>query len=163
MPDLDDLERRVALLEDERAILRRLFAYGHAIDYGDEEAWTNCFAENGVFDIRTRLEGTPNMKVSGRAELRAFVGRHTRAPERWHKHMLVEPAIDVEGDTARSDSYFAVLMEHEEMPILRVFGRYRDRLVRGTDGEWRFLERIAEIESMRRGLPPFIDGRPGNE
>ena len=82
MPDLEDLERRVALLEDERAILRRLFAYGHAIDYGDEEAWASCFAENGVFDIRTRLEGTPNMKVSGRAELRAFVGRHTRAPER---------------------------------------------------------------------------------
>ena len=163
MPDLDDLERRVALLEDERAILRRLFAYGHAIDYGDEEAWTNCFAENGVFDIRTRLEGTPNMKVSGRQELRAFVKRHTRAPERWHKHMLVEPVIVLDGDTARSDAYFAVLMEHDEMPILRVFGRYRDRLVRDADGEWRFRERIAEIESMRRGLPPFIDGRPRKE
>jgi hypothetical protein len=155
-----DLERRVALLEDERAILRRLYAYGHAIDYGDEEAWTNCFAATGVFDIRTRLEGTPNTKVSGREELRSFVSRHTRAPERWHKHMLVEPQIILDGDTARSDAYFAVLMEHEEQPVLRVFGRYRDRLVRESDGEWRFLERIAEIESMRRGLPPFIDGRP---
>ena len=156
-----DLERRVALLEDERAILRRLYAYGHAIDYGDEEAWVGCFAEEGVFDIRTRLEGTPNMVVSGRDELRSFVSRHTRAPERWHKHMLVEPQIEVDGDTARSDAYFAVLMEHDEQPILRVFGRYRDRIVREADGEWRFLERIAEIESMRRGLPPFIDGRPG--
>ena len=156
----EDLERRVALLEDERAILRRLYAYGNAIDYGDEDAWASCFAENGVFDIRTRLEGTPNMKVSGRAELLEFVSRHTRAPERWHKHMLVEPQITVDGDTAGSDAYFAVLMEHEEMPILRVFGRYRDRLVREADGEWRFLERIADIESMRRGLPPFIDGRP---
>jgi hypothetical protein len=155
-----DLERRVALLEDERAILRRLYAYGHAIDYGDEAAWVGCFAEAGVFDIRTRLEGTPNMVVSGRDELRSFVSRHTRAPERWHKHMLVEPRIAVDGDTAGSDAYFAVLMEHDEQPILRVFGRYRDRLVREADGEWRFLERIAEIESMRRGLPPFIDGRP---
>jgi hypothetical protein len=163
VPDVGDLERRVALLEDERAILRRLYAYGHAIDYGDEEAWASCFAEDGVFDIRTRLEGTPNMKVSGRAELRAFVARHTRAPERWHKHLLVEPAVALEGDAARAEAYFAVLMEHEELPILRVFGRYRDRLVRGDDGEWRFLERIAEIESMHRGLPPFIDGRPGTE
>jgi ketosteroid isomerase-like protein len=157
---VQELERRVAQLEDERAVLRRLYAYGHAIDYGDEAAWVDCFAEDGVFDIRTRLPGTPHMKVSGRAELRAFVAGHTRAPELWHKHMLVEPVIDVDGDEARSDAYFAVLMEHEEMPLLRVFGRYRDRLVRDADGEWRFLERIAEIESMRRGLPPFIGGRP---
>ena len=163
MPDLEDLERRLALLEDERAILRRLYAYGHAIDYGDEEAWAACFAEDGVFDIRTRLEGTPNMRVTGRPALRSFVSRHTRAPELWHKHTIVEPLIELDGDTARSDCYFAVLMEHEDMPILRVFGRYRDRLIRDVDGEWRFLERIAEIESMRRGLPPFIDGRPGRE
>ena len=159
--DVEQLQARVQLLEDERAILATLNAYGHAIDYGDEEAWVGCFAEEGVFDIRTRLEGTPNMIVSGRDELRSFVSRHTRAPERWHKHMLVEPQIEVDGDTARSDAYFAVLMEHDERPILRVFGRYRDRIVREADGEWRFLERIAEIESMRRGLPPFIDGRPG--
>jgi hypothetical protein len=44
--------------------------------------------------------------------------------------------------------------------MLRVFGRYRDRLIRDADGEWRFRERVAEIESMNRGLPPFIDGRP---
>jgi hypothetical protein len=75
--------------------------------------------------------------------------------------MLVEPVIAIEGDTAHSDSYFAVVMEHEQAPLLRVFGRYRDRLVREADGEWRFAERIAEIESMRAGLPPFIDGRPG--
>ena len=160
MPDLAELERRLALLEDERNVLQRLYAYGHAIDYGDEAAWANCFAEDGVFDIRSRLPNRPHQVISGREAIRAFVSRHTRAPELWHKHMLVEPSIAIDGDTARSDAYFAVLMEHEEQPILRVFGRYRDRLVRDTDGEWRFLERIAEIESMRAGLPPFIDGRP---
>jgi hypothetical protein len=159
--DLEHLERRVARLEDEHAVLRRLFAYGHALDYGDEEAWSNCFAEDGVFDIRGRLPGRPREVVSGRSALRAFASRHTRAPELWHKHMLVEPVIAIEGDTAHSDSYFAVVMEHEQAPLLRVFGRYRDRLVREADGEWRFAERIAEIESMRAGLPPFIDGRPG--
>ena len=160
VPDAADLERRLALLEDERAILRRLYAYGHAIDYGDEEAWVNCFAEDGVFDIRTRLEGTPKMVVSGRAELRRFVSRHTRAPELWHKHMLVEPQITVNGDEARSECYLMVLVENEGLPTMRVFGRYRDRLIRDADGEWRFRERVAEIESMHRGLPPFIDGRP---
>jgi hypothetical protein len=160
VPDAADLERRLALLEDERAILRRLYAYAHAIDYGDEEGWVNCFAEDGVFDIRTRIEGTPKMVVSGRTELRSFVSRHTRAPELWHKHMLVEPLITVNGDEARSECYLMVLVENEGLPTMRVFGRYRDRLIRDTDGEWRFRERVAEIESFNLSLPPFIDGRP---
>jgi ketosteroid isomerase-like protein len=133
-----DVEARLELLEAERAITRTLHRYAHSIDYGDEEAWVDCFTEDGV-----------------------FIARHTRAPELWHKHLLVEPAIDVEGDTASCVSYLAVVMEHDDMPVLRVFGRYRDRLERGDDGRWRFRERIAEIESMRADLPPFVDGRPG--
>jgi hypothetical protein len=57
-------------------------------------------------------------------------------------------------------SYLSVVMEHDDEPIVRVFGRYLDRLVRCPDGRWRFRERIAEVESMRKGLPPFVDGRP---
>jgi ketosteroid isomerase-like protein len=156
----DDLEARVALLESERAVLKTLHRYGHAIDYGDEEAWVDCFTEDGVFDVRARLSHQPNRVVRGRDELRAFIERHTRAPELWHKHLLVEPLIEVDGDAATVVSYLAVVMEHDDEPLLRVFGRYRDRLVRCPDGRWRFRERIAEVESMRRGLPPFVDGRP---
>ena len=160
MADPAELERRLAVLEDERAILCRLSAYGHAIDYGDEEGWVDCFTEDGVFDVRARLSHQPNRVISGRDELRAFITRHTRAPELWHKHLLVEPLIAIDGDAAGSSAYFAVLMEDDEAPLLRVFGRYRDRLIREPDGEWRLRERIAEIESMRSGLPPFIGGRP---
>ena len=70
--------------------------------------------------------------------------------------------IDVDGDKATCVSYLVVVMEHEDVPVLRVFGRYRDRLVRGDDGRWRFRERIAEIESMHAGLPPFVGGRPAS-
>jgi hypothetical protein len=38
---------------------------------------------------------------------------------------------------------------------------YLDQLERGADGRWRFRERVAEIESMRADLPPFVEGRPG--
>ena len=160
MVELADLTARLALLEDERAILRTLHAYGHAIDYGDEAAWVDCFAEDGVFDVRARLPHQPNRLIQGRDELRAFISGHTRAPELWHKHLLIEPIIEVDGDSATCVSYLAVVMEQEDEPVLRVFGRYRDRLVRCPDGRWRFLERVAEVESMRRGLPPFVDGRP---
>ncbi len=155
-----DLEARVARLEDERAIVQTLHRYAHSIDYGDEEGWVDCFTEDGVFDVRSRLPHQLKRLISGRAELRQFISGHTRAPELWHKHLLVEPLITLDGDSATCASYLAVVMEHGEEPVLRVFGRYRDRLVRGEDGRWRFRERIAEIESMRRGLPPFVDGRP---
>ena len=160
MPE-PDLAARVALLEDERAIVRTLHAYAHAIDYGDEEAWVSCFSEDGVFDIRGRAPHQPTRLITGRDELRRFIARHTRAPELWHKHLLVEPLIQVDGRTATCSSYLAVVMEHEGRPVLRVFGRYRDRLVKEDDGVWRFAERIADIESMRAGLAPFVDGRPG--
>jgi ketosteroid isomerase-like protein len=151
------------LLEDERAITHTLVAYGHAIDYGDEEAWVRCFADDGIFDIRGRESGHPHGRIVGRQELRRFIVRHTRAPERWHKHLLIDPMITIDGTTAHCISYYAVLMEHDGAPIVRVFGRYRDRLTKEEDGAWRFAERVAQVESMRPGLPPFIDGRPNGE
>jgi ketosteroid isomerase-like protein len=156
---MDDLEARLARLEDERAIVRTLHAYGQSIDYGDEETWVDCFTEDGVFDVRGRQPHQPTRLISGREELRRFIAGHTRAPELWHKHLLVEPLISLDGDTATCVSYLVVLMQHENLPVVRVFGRYRDRLVKEADGRWRFRERIAEIESMRPDLPPFVDGR----
>ncbi|MBM3678104.1 MAG: nuclear transport factor 2 family protein [Actinobacteria bacterium] len=165
MAEIDDIRARLDLLEAEREVLRNLHRYAQCIDYGDEAGWVDCFTEDGVFDIRPRLEGShqPDRLISGREELRAFIARHTRAPELWHKHMIVEPLIDVDlaAGTATCSCYLFVLMENEDAPVLRVFGRYRDELAKGADGRWRFARRIAEVESMRKGLPPFVDGRPG--
>ena len=158
----EELEARLEVLEAEREIVRAMHRYAHSIDYGDEQAWLDCFTEDGVFDIRSRHAHQLKRRISGREELKTFIAGHTRAPEIWHKHLLVEPIVDLtSSSTATCHSYLAVVMDHEDLPTLRVFGRYRDTLERGEDGRWRFRERIAEIESMRAGLPPFVDGRPG--
>jgi hypothetical protein len=154
----EELARRLALLEDERAILRTMHAYPHAIDYGRESAWVDCFTEDGVFDVRDKT-GTTARVVAGRDELVAFAAGFSRPPDRWHKHLLIEPLIEVDGDTARASAYFAVLVEHEDAPVPWVFGRYRDTLVRGSDGGWRFRERISEVESVRPGMPPLAFSR----
>lgn len=159
--DLRELQARLTVLEEERSIQRRLYAYGHAIDYGDEDEWVDCFTEDGVFDVRGRLPGHTALVVSGREALREFAAGHTRPPERYHKHLVIQPVIALEGDRATCTSYFLVVMEHEGRPVLRVFGRYRDRLVKEEGGRWRFEERVAEIESMRPGLPPLAYGREG--
>ena len=158
------LSAKVVRLEAERAILAALYRYGHAIDYGEEATWVDCFTEDAVYDLhfraggeemgRARGYGVPHAKgtkVAGREALKAFVARHTRAPSTWHKHFLVEPMIAIAEDSATATvrSYFTRLDEVNGERIIHAFGRYLDEMVLCPDGVWRFRERIVEIESVR--------------
>ena len=72
----DALLARLQALEDEAAIIRRLHAYGHAIDGGDEAAWVDCFTADGIFEGFTR-RGERLYRLQGHTELAAFVNGHT--------------------------------------------------------------------------------------
>jgi hypothetical protein len=87
------------------------------------------------------------VRHEGREALAAFAASHSRPPERYHKHCIVEPRIEIDGDEATAETYFLRLDEEDDARVIRSFGRYHDRLVRCPDGRWRFRERIAEIES----------------
>jgi ketosteroid isomerase-like protein len=143
---VDALEARLRLLEDERAILRTLYAYGHAIDYGYEDEFADCWTEDAVLYWPWREP------LAGRAAILEAFRAHTHAPERFHKHLLVEPRVRVEGDRATVESMYARLDAYEDGPKLRSFGRYLDVLVRCPDGRWRFEERRAENEAKLPGV-----------
>jgi len=90
----------------------------------------------------------PQAGLRGRAVLSQYIAKHTKSPELWHKHCLVEPIIQLEGDNEASvESYFARLDEDRNGPYVLAFGRYRDKMVKAPDGKWRFKERVCEIES----------------
>jgi hypothetical protein len=149
--DVQELIKRLAALEVERAILRTLYRYGHSIDYGLEQEWVDCFTADGVFDVRRRVGGA-SARYEGRAALAAFIAQHTRAPGKYHKHMLVEPVITVNGNQATVQSYFTRMdATSDGRPFIRAFGRYLDRMVKGADGVWRFKERVAEVEATGEG------------
>src|SRR5713226_9292500 len=125
--DVQELVRRLEALEAERAILRTLYRYGHSIDYGLEQEWVDCFTSDGVFDVRR--VGSASARYEGRAALAAFIAQHTRAPSRYHKHLLMEPTMTVHEDHATVQSYFTRLdATHQGKPFIRAFGRYLDRL-----------------------------------
>jgi len=143
----DVLAARLSALEDERAVLKTLYAYGHSIDYGDEDQWIDCFTADGVFDVRRRLNPDARRRHEGRDALAVFVAQHTRAPHAWHKHLLMEPDVTVDGDRARCRSYFLRVDYLDGAPVIVAMGRYLDELVRGDDGVWRFTRRVAEVEN----------------
>jgi hypothetical protein len=141
-----ELLGRLQNLEDERAVLALLHSYGHAIDYGLEERWVDCFTDDATFEVQRRTE--PTTCWTGRERLRQFAARHTRAPAAYHKHIVVDAVIELDGDKASCDSYFLRVDAAEEPGRARIWamGRYRDEIVRCADGRWRFARRLAEIE-----------------
>jgi hypothetical protein len=144
-----ELGAQVALLMAERGVLGTLYRYGHSIDYGHEEEWLDCFASDGIFDVRYRVGAKPSRRFEGHDDLAGFIAAHSRAPHRWHKHLLFEPLVTIDGDRATARSYFARLDAADDgTPFVRAFGRYVDELARGADGKWRFVERIAEVEAV---------------
>jgi hypothetical protein len=147
-------------IADERAILRVLYTYCHAIDYGEEAKWVGLFTPDGIFHVEMP-RGLPRIHCAGTKELAAFIGAHPRAPSALHKHLLLNPLIELRGDEARVASYFQLLLDIESNPETYCFGRYLDRLARSEDGRWRFAERRAEVQSMRAGGFPQRASSPG--
>jgi hypothetical protein len=147
-----DLDGAVA---DEGAILRVLYTYCHAIDYGEEARWLALFTADGVFHV-DMPRGLPPIHCAGQKDLAAFISAHPRAPAALHKHLLLNPLIDLQGDEARAASYFQMLLDIDGTPATYCFGRYLDKLVRSKNGVWQFRERIAQVQSVR------TDGFPRN-
>ena len=51
---MSSLEERVQRLEDERAILDRLYAYCTSLDYGHRDEWLDCWTEDGGARLAAR-------------------------------------------------------------------------------------------------------------
>jgi len=142
-----DFDTRLRRLEDEQAIIRVLNKYAHCIDYGDEDGFLDCFTEDAVWSARNMQAGSALMRHEGHAALRAFASSHTRPPELYHKHLIAEPVLSVDGDTAEATSYLLLLVAGPGgLPAIASFGRYRDELRREA-GCWRIATRVAEAEA----------------
>src|SRR5688572_21180029 len=137
-----NIEERLRRLEDKEAILETLHTYGHAIDYGYEDEFVDCWVADGVLDWPRRPA-----PFKGHEAIRGAFRAHTHAPNAYHKHFMVEPRIRIDGDRAEVQSLYARLDRFGGVPQVRGFGRYLDTMVRCPDGLWRFTYRKAESEA----------------
>lgn len=146
---IDALERRLDTLDATAAITRTLFTLAHTLDYGDNEGWVDCFVQDAVFEMVevSETERVTRVSHTSRDALAAFIPGHSHAPEHFHKHLVADPVITVDGDTATCESYMTRIDKGENGPYLWSFGRYLDEFVRSDDGKWRVKKRVIEAES----------------
>jgi hypothetical protein len=141
-----DLEKRLQVLEDERAILDTLHRYPHCIDYtGRAAEFVDLFTDDGVFDIR---HAPPlGRKIVGRKALEQFIKGHRTPEAKYHQHGIINSLISFKGNEAFVESYWLTLDRGVKGPSLGGCGRYKDHLVK-QGSRWKFKERIIEIEVL---------------
>jgi len=148
--ELAELKTRVQALEDRNAILDTLRQYGHALDYGDFDRLTDCFTSDAVRETR-RPDGSVN-RWEGVAGTVDFATRHSHAPDLYHKHLVLNSLIEIDGDSADVVSYmFRFDPRDNEPSFVWGMGRYLDTMRRDPDGRWRIQRRVSEIEDQWPG------------
>lgn len=143
-------ERSAREVSDRLAIYELYARYAQAADLEDGKAYAACFTEDGWTDISSfghtaesfRERGLDCLdeegKVRGRDGLTKIAGKAPGMPI--FRHLTVNALVtSYAGERATGTAYFVVLSPRGG---IHQYGRYEDVIVRDTDGEWRFSERM---------------------
>ena len=137
----------------EREIYRNLVQFAQAMDDRNWSLLDQITTEDIAADL-----GTGN--VSGRADMIALM-RQFLDQCGTTQHLLGNVLIDVDGDTARSQTYVADMHlggEGIEDITFRTLGRYLDKW-RKVDGRWLICERVKENRATVGSLAVFGFGQ----
>ena len=129
---LEDMERRLKVLEDVEAIKRLKARYcAHCDDNYNPDALGELFVEDAVWD------GGDLGRNEGREAIRTFFARASKRRP-FAIHMVMNPIIEVNGDTATGIWYlFQPNTLAEGNRAVWGSARYDEEYVR-VDGEWKF-------------------------
>jgi uncharacterized protein (TIGR02246 family) len=148
MPDAaPTVAERLQRLEDLDEIRQLFIAYGHHLDAGDVQAYSELFATDGEL-----LLG-PMGHATGPEAIRELMAKVLGRVTGRSYHLVTNPVIHLDGDRATSEVLWTVIRPDAGGRLeVAMFGRHRDELVREA-GRWRFRR--------RRGVVDVPAGRPG--
>lgn len=111
MATIEDLERRVAELEDRLAILQLVASYGPAVDGLDRDAVAALWAPDGCYDFG----GEP---LEGREAVASLIDLETHRTyvAGGSSHILSLPRISIDGDRAVAVNYSQVFITDPSTP-----------------------------------------------
>ena len=157
---LDQLTRRVQQLEDQDAIWRLFMTYKTHLDQRDFKAYASLFTDDAVWMGNLgKCEGPKQIERMLKKTLAVFESDHDR-----QHHLVLNPVIDVDGDTATAKSTWGFVTRSEtDAPVLAMLGTYYDELRRTEEG-WKFSRRVAysdipyiDITAVKSATAPYVD------
>lgn len=130
----DELERAVCELQDRQAIHDCLMTYSRAVDRLDRELLLSIYHPDAIDDHGVFV---------GRADEFAdwAIQMHTKT-HLSHQHCVLNYTIDLDGETAHTETYYMFVgMNREGEPLAMSGGRYIDRFEK-RDGRWGIAARV---------------------
>jgi 3-phenylpropionate/cinnamic acid dioxygenase small subunit len=144
------VEERLARLEDVAEIEGLILEYARHLDARDLHAYSRLFCADGEWSGNTGHAKGPD---AIQAMLEERLPPNPPAPGPTSRHVVSNPVIEVEGDSARASVTWALIRRGEgDEPELALLGHYDDELAR-EDGRWRFRSRRAHIDIPDRPAP----------
>jgi hypothetical protein len=148
MATIDKTERLIRELHDRALIQDLLMRCGRAVDRGDLDSVAACFTPDAAYD-GSLGDGTIGGMLRA---LRELMPRYEKT-----MHLLSTQVIEIEGDTARCETYGIVYHRFRESDVpkdLVVGVCYVDELACRDEG-WMIVKRTARVDWQRRDSMPM--------
>ena len=144
--DTDELRARLQQLEDVEAIRRLKAAYCAACDDDhDGDAVAALFTPDGVWQQSGDRPRVGHEEIAAKMFGIRNAGFMARSA-----HMVTNPVIDVDGDTATGHWRFLMMFTYADgTRFERIIGHYDERYQR-VDGRWLFTSLKANVEERGR-------------
>ena len=123
-------------VEDHLAIRELAARYNRAFDYGNPEAWIECFTEDGSFEMGSKT------LAAGHTDLLAFAQK--MIPTMKVKHCTTDAIVEVDGDSGTHDAYLILVDCGDKVSVVNS-GRYIDAVTK-VNGQWKFKQRVVDID-----------------
>ena len=135
MSTVDELEKRLQTIEDERAIERMIASYGPLVDAGEAEATADLWAEDGSYDV-------VGWHMRSRDDVAAMVrsDAHQGLIHHGCSHFLGPAVATVDGDDAVAVCESVLLLRRNGAYVAARAGANYFRL-RRIDGRWQIVTR----------------------
>jgi ketosteroid isomerase-like protein len=150
----------VQRLEDQDAIWRLFMTYKTHLDQRDFKAYASLFTNDAEWMGNLgKCKGPKQIEQMLKKTLAVFESDRDR-----QHHLVLNPVIDVDGDTATASSTWGFVTRSEsDAPVLSMLGTYYDELRRTDDG-WKFSQRVAysdipyiDITEVKTSRAPYVD------
>lgn len=129
--------------DDELKIRNTLARLAHATDRGDLSEYAALLSSDARWVMPGADPVVGSAAIVSAAEARRHAGQV--GPGSHTRHILSNIVVELDGDTARTASYWQFLSGTDATPTTRSSGVYSDTFVR-TEAGWLFAERISVIE-----------------